>query len=144
MLSKLSCHACSLSRLQMFFPIAACILFCAFFKNVHFDTILNYEQRDSRRCFHEISALLGCYCRSLVVTDVSGQPIGHAFKGDAPSDCLAVENGPICCPEMTVTTRKLPEERISHTAPEDRYHAYGFYINRRRQQYCCLRSEWFM
>jgi len=40
-----------------------------------------------------------------LVIDVSGQPIGHAFKVDALSDCLTVENGPICCPEMMVTTK---------------------------------------
>ena len=55
--------------------------------------------------------------RRLVVTDVSGQHIGPIFK-----DC-SLKKSSICCPETSVADyqsmlRNLPEERITHTAPE--------------------------
>ena len=44
----------------------------------------------------------------LLCTDVSGQPIGPIFKGQAVQalflECLALEDRPIGCPEISVTT----------------------------------------
>jgi hypothetical protein len=63
--------------------------------------------------------LLGFYAAyMLVFTDVSGQPVGYIFKGQAVFlDCLTFQMGPRGCPETSginyqSTLRKFPEERI--------------------------------
>jgi hypothetical protein len=56
--------------------------------------------------------------RKLVDTDVSGQRIGHIFKGQADQE-ESLKMEPIDCPEMSVTNeqttrRNRPEERKSY------------------------------
>jgi hypothetical protein len=46
-----------------------------------------------RRGLNEIFAFLGCYTAYIVVIDVSGQPIGPIFNGQAEEDCLTLEDG---------------------------------------------------
>ena len=59
-----------------------------------------------------------CTQRTLVVTDILGQRIGHIFKDQAnQEESLKME--PIDFPEMLVTNdqttrRNIPEERISY------------------------------
>jgi hypothetical protein len=70
-------------------------------------------------------ALLGFYAAYIMaVTDVSGQPAGYIFKGQAVFlDRLKFQMGPTGCPETSrinhqSTLRKFVEERISHTKAE--------------------------
>jgi len=69
--------------------------------------------------------LLGFYVAYiLVVTDVSGQPVGDIFKRQAVFlISLTFQMGPRGCPETSginhqSTLRKFPEVRISHTKVE--------------------------
>ena len=55
----------------------------------------------------------------LVFTDVSGQPIGPIFKGQAIRTAWLLNMGPTGCPETSVTNYQstlsnIPEERRSH------------------------------
>jgi len=64
-------------------------------------------------CFGILRSLEWC------CTDVSGQPVGHIFKGQSSYIAWPLKMGPIRCFETSVrnyhsTLRKIPKERKSH------------------------------
>jgi len=70
----------------------------------------------------------------LVITDVSGQPVGPIFNGQATQEeYLTLEIRPIVCPETSATNyqftlRNVTEELRSHNAAEAWIHAWYIFF----------------
>ena len=115
---------------------------------MHFDAILNYEQRDSRCCLHEISALLQCYCRSLLV---SYRRFGTAYRSRLQGWCtLGLLDrwrwASMLSRNVGNHHKATRRTNVSYRgwSLKSRLRALHSPVNRMRQQHCWRRSEQFM
>jgi hypothetical protein len=126
-------HASSLSRLQIFFPITACIFCfmllqeCAFWYDIELWTAW-FKVLSSRdiRSSGMLLPLSGSYRRFGTACRSRLQRWSTLWLLDRWKWASMMSRN---VGNYQKSLRGIPEERISHTVPEDWSHAYGLYIH---------------